>query len=843
MTRFRYIQNSLTSGQFSPLLSWQSNFDKYKNAAKTIENFTIVPQGGVTRRPGSIFVSEVKDSSKATRLIDFEFSTTQAYVLELGDQYMRVYKDSGLVLESDLVVTGITAANPAVVTVSGTAPADGAQIYITEVIGMTEINNSTLYYTVANRTATTFEVQDRDGNNIDSSAFTTYTSAGVVNTIYEVATDWLEEDLFDLKVAQSADVMTVVHTGYAPRDITRTSDTSWTVTPRMKDSLDTSTAALITDGPYLPVNTTTTTITPSGSSGSVTLTASSIVGINDDTGFQTTDIGRLIRYDGTSDVFYDLEVTARTSTTVVTVTVLRGETLNFVGGRLNWSLGSWSDTTGFPGAVTYHQQRQVFAGTLSQPDTFWGSAIQGFFTFEPGVGDDDSYDYTLSSAKVNAIYWLSSSTRLRLGTEGGVWSAWGGSDVVSITPTNINADQENTVRCKNISPESLEGVTLFPQSSGKRLRELAFSFQANRLVSTDITILSEDVLGDRGDSTDTGITQTAYQQEPDATVWCTTSSGSLAALTYLRDEGVVGWTSHSLGGTSATVESVATSPISAQDRVWVIAKRIIDGVTRRYVEQLDTYFRGRAIRQAKFSDSLIIDEGEELAATLTPGATTGTAVIFTAGSSVFTSTDVGRVVESGDGKGQITTYTSGTEVTVQISLDFASTSTIAAGDWSISQDTITGLDHLEGETVSILANGGSHPDRTVADGSIILDAQYNTVVVGLGYASELELLDIDTGSAFGTGLGSKAKINEVTLDLFETSGGTYGAESDRQTALVFRQGNDLMDEGVPLFTGKKAVRPKGGWKDSIKIIVRQTDPLPMTLLAILLKGELNDETG
>jgi hypothetical protein len=773
-------------------------------------------------------------------LIDFEFSTTQAYILELGDQYMRVYKDSGLVLEADLTITGITAANPAVVTSTAHGLSDGDQVYITEVVGMTEINNSTLYYTVANKTANTFEVQDRDGNNVDSSAFTTYSSAGVVNAIYEVETDWLEADLFDLKFAQSADVMTVVHTGYAPRDITRTADTTWTITPRMADTYQPALTPLITDGPFLPENTTSTTLNPSGTSGSVTVVASSIVGINDGTGFQSTDVGRLIYM--IQNVTWDaLFITAVTSTTQVTATVL--DTLPQSIAVTEWRLGSWSNTTGFPGAVTYHQQRQIFAGTLSQPDTFWGSAVQGFSTFEPGVADDDAYDYTLSSAKVNAIYWLSSSTRLRMGTEGGVWSAWGGSDVASITPTNINADQENTVRCKNISPESLEGVTLFPQSSGKRLRELAFSFQANRLVSTDITILSENVLGDRGDSTDTGITQLAYQQEPDATVWCTTSSGSLAALTYLRDEGVVGWTSHSLGGTSATVESVATSPISTQDRVWVVAKRTIDGVTRRYVEQLDTYFRGRAIRQAKFSDSLIIDEGEELAATLTPGATTGTAVTFTAGASVFAATDVGRIVESGDGKGQITAYTSGTEVTVRISLDFASTSTIAAGDWNVSQNTITGLDHLEGETVSILANGGSHPDRTVASGSITLDAQYNTVVVGLGYESELELLDIDTGSAFGTGLGSKAKINEVTLDLFETSGGTYGAESDRQTELVFRQGDDLMDEGVPLFTGKKAVRPKGGWKDSIKVIVRQTDPLPMTLLAILLKGELNDETG
>ena len=106
---------SFSAGEFSPRLHGRTDLQKYSTAAEEIENFIIHPHGGLTRRPGTEYIGEVKDSAAQVRLIPFEFSTTQAYVLEFGNTYMRVYKDGGRVVEDDKSISAITKANPAVV--------------------------------------------------------------------------------------------------------------------------------------------------------------------------------------------------------------------------------------------------------------------------------------------------------------------------------------------------------------------------------------------------------------------------------------------------------------------------------------------------------------------------------------------------------------------------------------------------------------------------------------------------------------------------------------------------------------------------------------------------------
>ena len=159
MSSFNFLENDFTGGRVSPLMNKRSNAKRYQNGVKTLQNMTLLTQGGVTSRLGTEFVAEVKDSDAACRLIPFQFSTTETYILELGNLYARVYKESGQVLESDLTITGITAADPAVVTSTSHGLANGDQVYITEVVGMTEINHPRTFYTVANKTANTFEGQ------------------------------------------------------------------------------------------------------------------------------------------------------------------------------------------------------------------------------------------------------------------------------------------------------------------------------------------------------------------------------------------------------------------------------------------------------------------------------------------------------------------------------------------------------------------------------------------------------------------------------------------------------------------------------------------------------------
>ena len=142
----------------------RTDFAKYFNGATNIENFVVLPHGQITRRPGTYFVSEIKTSSANTRLIPFTFSTTQTYILELGNNYIRFFKDSGQIVESDVTISGITKANPGVVTANSHGFSNGDFVNISSVAGMTEVNNKT--FKVANKATNTFQLTDIDGNNV-----------------------------------------------------------------------------------------------------------------------------------------------------------------------------------------------------------------------------------------------------------------------------------------------------------------------------------------------------------------------------------------------------------------------------------------------------------------------------------------------------------------------------------------------------------------------------------------------------------------------------------------------------------------------------------------------------
>ena len=347
MARVAVQLTNFTGGELSPRLDGRNDLAKYPTGLKTLENFVVFPHGSVARRSGTQFVAEVKDSTKQTRLIPFEFSTTQTYMLEFGDQYIRFYKDNGQILSG----------SPAVA--------------------------------------------------------------------FEIPSPYLEAELFDIKFAQSADVMYLCHPNHQVRKLSRTGHTTWSMV-----------RVNFTDGPYLDDNITETTISTSAHTEGTgrTLTASSTTGINGDTGFQTTDVGRIIRFrDGYG------KITARTSTTVVTIQIL--EDMGSSSASVDWSLGAFSDTTGHPSCVTFFEQRLVFAATLNNPQTIYFSKSGDYENMDENrggtVADDDAIIYTIASNQVNAIRFMTATRTLIIGTAGGEFAVSGGGTDVAITPTNI----------------------------------------------------------------------------------------------------------------------------------------------------------------------------------------------------------------------------------------------------------------------------------------------------------------------------------------------------------------------------------------------------------------------
>ena len=423
MARVAAQLTNFTGGELSPRLDGRNDLTKYSSGCKTLENFIVYPHGAAARRAGTTFVAEVASSTNKTRLIPFEFSTTQTYMLEFSNLKIRVYKDDGAVLEGDKTISAITKANPAVVTATSHGYSDGDEVVITAVGGMTEVNGKR--FLVANKTTNTFELTDKDGTNVNSTSFTTYTSGGVSNKVFEITTPYTTAQLFDIKFAQSADVMYITHPEHEVEKLSRTGHTSWTLT-----DVD------FTKGPMQDANITTTTLNPGATAvgTGVSLVASATVGINSGSGFLSTDVGRFVFLHGGY-----AKITGVTNTTNATIEILT--TLSASTATENWRLGAFSDTTGHPSCVTFFEQRLVFAGTTNQPQTIFFSKSGDYENMDANLGgtvaDDDAIIYTIASNQVNAIRFMTATRTLIIGTAGGEFTVSGGGTDSAITPTNI----------------------------------------------------------------------------------------------------------------------------------------------------------------------------------------------------------------------------------------------------------------------------------------------------------------------------------------------------------------------------------------------------------------------
>jgi hypothetical protein len=524
----------------------RTDFAKYFNGASNIENFVVLPHGPITRRPGTYFVSEIKTSSAKTRLIPFTFSTEQTYILEFGNLYIRFFKDDGQITEGNKVISAITKANPAVVTATSHGYSDGDFVNISGVVGMTEVNGKT--FKVSNKTTNTFELQDVDGTNINSSGYTTYSSDGVANKIYQITTEYTTAQIFDLKFAQSADVMYICHPSHEVTKLSRTGHTSWSL-----DEVD-----FLSTGPFLDANTTTTTLTPSNAStGSRNITASAITGINGGVGWLATDVGRVISMNNGKAT-----ITARTSATVAVATVT--DAFDNTNAVTDWKLGSFSDTTGHPSCVSFFEQRLVFAATSDQPQTMFFSKSGDYENMTSGTDADSAMIYTIASNQVNAIKSLKATRTLICMTTGGEYAVSSGTSQDAITPSNINIRKQSNYGSAGVDALSIGNATIFLQRAKRKVRELAYNFDTDGYVAPDLTILADHI-------SETGIVQMDYQQEPYSIVWAARTDGVLSGLTYNRLENVVAWHRHIIGGKSDTTKNIIQQQISFTSNTTIVS--------------------------------------------------------------------------------------------------------------------------------------------------------------------------------------------------------------------------------------------------------------------------------
>lgn len=507
-----------------------------------------------------------------------------------------------------------------------------------------------------------------------------------------------------------------------------------------------------------------------------------------------------------------------------------------------------------PGCVAYYQQRRVFGNLESKPEYVYCSRTGRFtnFTVSSPIQEDDAVTFNLVGNRVNRVRSIISLQRMIVFTEAGV-HVINGNEAGVLTPSGINPTQISYSGANNLEPLVIQNSALYVQARGSVVRDLV-NDAAEGQKGVELSLLSAHLVDGYQ------IVDWAYQEIPHSIVWIVRDDGALLSMTYVKDQQIVGWARHDLSG--GEVESVCVVPASSEDEVYLVVKREIDGREVRYIERLHT----RQIDDVKdfvFCDSSLSYDGRHTGSTtmtLSGGTnwTSSETLTLTASAAAFAASDVGNQVHLTGSDGTIIRFTineydalsSGTIVTgkahktVPVSMRSTAIST-----WGLAVDVVSGLWHLEGEDVAILGDGfveaspnnTSYIIKTVTNGSVTLSQPYTVVHVGLSYCTDLQTLDIDTPQ--GESLASK-KMNASRITAFfeKTRGVFVGVNEptgddklDGLQELKIRE-DEGYDDAVDLLTGKSDVTIESEWNNHGRVFIRQVDPLPMTVLAIMPEG-------
>lgn len=728
------IQTSFNAGEFSPLTLGRVDYPKYKMGVVLMQNMLPQVQGGTTKRTGTYYVNPSKANGQA-RLVRFVFSNGDAFLLEYGDKYLRFYRN-----RAQVNVTGAATYNPA------TSYAIGQYV--------TYSGSQYISLTAAN-VGHQPDISPANWNKQDA---------------YEIATPYAIADVPFLRFQQIKDVLYIAHPSYAPQKLIRSGLTSWAFTK-----------VAFLDGPYLQINSGTTTLTSSAIAvGTTTITASSIVGINSDTGFQPGDVGRQIRLKHSTTWGY-ATITAVTDTTHVTATIVSAFGATTATGV--WRVGEWSDFAGYPSVVFLYQDRLGWAASPAAPTTLNMSKTSDYENMAPTdasavVAADNSLQLRINDKQQDPIRWVADTENgLLVGTKGAEYAMPSPSDGTATSAISYPALRKTTkYGSANVPVIEAGKAVLFAQTAKRKLREMAFVYDNNGYDAPDMTVLAEHI-------TKGNIAEMIFQQEPYSVVWMRLENGQLRGMTYDRQQNVIGWHRHILGGfydvahtDSAHVESIETipSPDGSQDDVWMIVARYINGGIKRYVEYLAPF-------NADYDDvknCYFVDGGK----TITLGA-------------------------------------SGT--------------------------VVTGLDHLEGQVVGMLVDGSAQPSKTVTSGEIALDRAGILIQVGLPYVPRIKTLRPEAGSANGTSQGKTKRTHKLAGRFHQTVGVRVGRDFEENGVIVddidFAPGDRIMDQAVPLYSGDKQLDYEDDYNSDGYICFEQNQPYPFTLLAIM--PQLNTQDG
>lgn len=926
-------------GEISPKLYGRVDTAAYQSGLRTARNAIVAVGGGVFNRPGTIFIGAAKYNDKYTRLIPFAFNVDDTHMLEFGHQYMRVIREDFYQLDDNTkAITNISSAVQATVTTSTTHNfTNGKTVYINNLVGMTEADES--FFIVSDTTSNTFKLKSIITEDyVDSTGFLAYGSGGVVDQVYEIATPYDEADLAKLKYEQSADVLTLVHTEYQPKELQRFALNDWrlvdpefvpsTAYPENINATNTGDTSDLIDYRYqvtaideetgvesLPGTGHTsykvTAITKANPAVVTTSTAHNFVKgdpvlltnisgmseVNDKrfrTGNVTTDTFQLADINSTSyttftsattDSAYPLFFTVQASTLNHEATLTWDSLPNielydvyredngiyaFIGETRKTTFvdtnitadpesGPPSDRNPFefsdtwPGAVGFYQQRRAFGGSNSKPDTTYCSQPGDYtnFTTSFPVKDDDAITFRLVSGQVNQIKHYLPVNNLNIFTTGSEWVVSSGADP-AFTPFTVKPDPSTNWGIAEHRPFFLGKTILFVQQDNRTVRSFGLDPDTGLgYVSTDVSLISDHIFQDHE------VKDWALARTPYSAMIMTRTDGDAAMLVFNEEHKVAGWTHWDTQGDFQTVGAVRVclelETPEPDDGIYFIVKRKIGTHTVQFVERLHKR-RFSDVRDSFFVDCGVSYDNPYRITDITNTGASGSYLI-TCPSHPFTTdmvvdfSDIEWVPDVdtmgnetqpdqlNDTKYIVDTIPTADTFTIR-EISTVDTPVVPASDYNryvkggIARENtylISGLQHLEGMEVKGVADG--YPiTATVTNGAITLAGLASRVHVGLGYTTDIELLNLETLTTSGTSQGKQKRVIAVTVRLDKSRECLVGSTKTTLTPMKRAPFQDQVS--AQLYSGDNRINITPVWGTDGRLLFRQLDPLPINILAV-----------
>lgn len=588
------MQHAFHSGEWAPALNARVDLLKYHSAAALMRNYFVDYRGGASSRPGLKYCLQTYRNASVARLIPFQITPTVGYILEFGDQYIRFYFQGVPVVDTALAITGISKATPTVVTVANTLAVD-AWVYISGVLGMTEINNR--FFRISARTAANITLERLNGTATDSTAYSTWTSGGTVQRIYTIATPYTAAELVDIKYTQEENKLYLFHPSHVPQVLTFVAAANWTIgaitfgttiSPPTALAFTTTLAAGAASYSYI--------VTSVGSDGEESLEAGiNMIGYQD---FRAVASSMNLSWTAASGaVSYNVYRAPIAYNPVTFNGVPHGYIGNatgtsFIDGNLAADYAQ-TPPTGVnpiifnPTVGLVYNQRLYMAAPPTKPNAFFASKPKDSynFTYSSPLQPGDAIVAALSSSQQLSIHsMVGMPSGLLFFTDKVVQQVNNGTPGAAATAIDAEAQPQSYVGAnKTMAPIVANFNILFVQQKNSIVRDITYNFNANIYTGVDISILSSHLFFGYS------LTDWAYAEEPFKLIWTVRNDGTLLSLTYLKEQELIGW-AHS--DTDGLFESVATiteaiSSTRIVDATYVIVNK---SGTRRIMRMDDRFW-------------------------------------------------------------------------------------------------------------------------------------------------------------------------------------------------------------------------------------------------------------